>query len=441
MARALQESDPKSWKLLARLRLRLEPFLEAAAKSPTGQDPRREVPAGDCFCLLLFGRFNPALKSMRALCHSWVWDGRDAFVRMLQGSPPHAAFMVLTPNPISTPIRENGVMRSYLRIVVESAFYAAMCLLLSGCGGTAFKSAFIDYGDVYADTENHQMLLNLVRLSEHHPTYFFQQGNITANYEFTGTVSAQGAEDDKSQFVGSTPVRFFNWIAGPFSASATRSSRPIFNFIPLNGGDFAAESIAPLPAETLHAFFRDGFPVDVLMRCLVQEVTFTTPDTGKQLILYNVPSLENKTNYAIFLRLCAVLRQLQDRGDLYLSPIKVSRVGTAVGPESTNEPTSSDLMTAIDKGLIWHRESDAHWQLERQTTNDVSLQFQINQDGIDYLQTIQTDRPFRVQDIRRLEAVLGPGSTNEAPTAGLRSFLSVLSEMGQEEPAISSFGW
>lgn len=67
---ALEESDLKSWKLLAQFRQRLKPLLEAAPKSPTEQDPRREVLAEDYFCLLLFGLFNPALKSMRALCHA-----------------------------------------------------------------------------------------------------------------------------------------------------------------------------------------------------------------------------------------------------------------------------------------------------------------------------------------------------------------------------------
>jgi hypothetical protein len=75
---ALQESDLKSWKLLAQFRQRLKPLLAAAPKSPTEQDPRREVLAEDYFCLLLFGLFNPALKSMRALCHA---SGRFARMR------------------------------------------------------------------------------------------------------------------------------------------------------------------------------------------------------------------------------------------------------------------------------------------------------------------------------------------------------------------------
>ncbi len=70
VAPELKESELKSWKLLKQFRHRLKPLLAAAPKSPTEGDPRREVLAEDYFCLLLFGLFNPALKSVRGLCQA-----------------------------------------------------------------------------------------------------------------------------------------------------------------------------------------------------------------------------------------------------------------------------------------------------------------------------------------------------------------------------------
>jgi len=66
----VEQSDLRSWKLLQQFRQRLRPLLAAAARTPTEQDPRCELLAEDYFSLLLFGLFNPALKSMRALCHA-----------------------------------------------------------------------------------------------------------------------------------------------------------------------------------------------------------------------------------------------------------------------------------------------------------------------------------------------------------------------------------
>jgi len=66
----IKESDLQSWKLLQDFRRRLQPHLASASKTPTELDPRCELLAEDYFCLLLFGLFNPALRSMRALCYA-----------------------------------------------------------------------------------------------------------------------------------------------------------------------------------------------------------------------------------------------------------------------------------------------------------------------------------------------------------------------------------
>jgi hypothetical protein len=80
----VKASELRNWKLLDQFRQQLQPFLGAAARSPTETDPRREVLAEDYFCLLLFGLFNPALKSMRALCHA---SGRFEKMRQVCSRP------------------------------------------------------------------------------------------------------------------------------------------------------------------------------------------------------------------------------------------------------------------------------------------------------------------------------------------------------------------
>src|SRR5579863_4569443 len=66
----IKASDLQSWRLLRRFRERLQPHLRAAAKTAVAPDPRSQLLAEDYFSLLLFGLFNPALRSMRALCHA-----------------------------------------------------------------------------------------------------------------------------------------------------------------------------------------------------------------------------------------------------------------------------------------------------------------------------------------------------------------------------------
>ncbi len=82
----LKEKDLRCWHLLDQFRRRLQPHYDA--KAVAQEDPRRKIFADDYFCLLLFGLFNPALKSMRALCHA---SGRFEKMRRVCSCPIAAA--------------------------------------------------------------------------------------------------------------------------------------------------------------------------------------------------------------------------------------------------------------------------------------------------------------------------------------------------------------
>lgn len=103
-----KESDLQSWKLLRQFRERLRPHLAAAAKTRTEQDPRCQLLAEDYFSLLLFGLFNPALRSMRALCHA---SGRLIKMRQVCSRPMATTSFsegqhLFEPGILSTMVRE-----------------------------------------------------------------------------------------------------------------------------------------------------------------------------------------------------------------------------------------------------------------------------------------------------------------------------------------------
>jgi hypothetical protein len=68
LAVQLKESDLRCWHLLDQFRKRLASHHDSAAAAK--DDSQRKLFADDYFSLLLFGLFNPALKSARALCHA-----------------------------------------------------------------------------------------------------------------------------------------------------------------------------------------------------------------------------------------------------------------------------------------------------------------------------------------------------------------------------------
>jgi len=69
-AQPLSEHDLSRWKLVEDFRARL---MEASARVPmprSEEDPRRRLLSADYFSLLLFGLFNPVVRTMRGLCEA-----------------------------------------------------------------------------------------------------------------------------------------------------------------------------------------------------------------------------------------------------------------------------------------------------------------------------------------------------------------------------------
>lgn len=308
-------------------------------------------------------------------------------------------------------------------------------LLAAGCTSHELRTSFSDYGEVYADAQNRQMLLNLVRLSQHHPTYFFQLGQINASYNYTTSVSASGGQSDKSAVTSNGKgIPLVSWLVGALSGTASRSSSPTFTYVPLSGGDFAAHLITPLVPDTFHALFREGFPVDILMRTLVQEVHFTPPGETNEIVLYNVPSLDNKTNYARFLRLCDTLRQLQVRGYL---PQKFRQQNEPVTGPELEKLEAKDVIEAAAQKMRWKMDATGKWYLERPSEATNSPAFEITPEGSDWLETLNHP-PFQSLEIKNLQHIFGPNSSaTNSPLVQLRSFLFVLADMADEQTAFA----
>src|ERR1700684_93107 len=78
------------------------------------------------------------------------------------------------------------------KTTIAAGMLAVLCiaiLFLAGCAARALQGDYKGYVTAYAESSNRQMLLNLARLSEHHPTYFFKLGQITTNYRYQATLN------------------------------------------------------------------------------------------------------------------------------------------------------------------------------------------------------------------------------------------------------------
>jgi hypothetical protein len=66
--RELTTKDLSNWKMIEHFQKALAPVVAKAELHPTFSDPRRELGYASYLSLFLFGLFNPAVESMRALC-------------------------------------------------------------------------------------------------------------------------------------------------------------------------------------------------------------------------------------------------------------------------------------------------------------------------------------------------------------------------------------
>lgn len=187
---------------------------------------------------------------------------------------------------------------------------------LSGCtlGPPALKSTFIDYSQAYAYSGNTQMLLNLARGANYHPPYFLQLANITTTFQFIGEASLLGSGNrtrppgEKITDVGS--------VASLFGSYA---EQPTFDYTPLSGQSFAQVVLSPIPQNVFFSLFEQGFPADMLLRAVVLSMLFEYPESGRRVVLENIPDLARPERFFNFLRLAALLRELQLEQAVYVA--------------------------------------------------------------------------------------------------------------------------
>lgn len=261
---------------------------------------------------------------------------------------------------------------------------ATVFLTLSGCAARRMKTDFKDFESAYAETSNREVLLNLARLENHDPTYFFKLGQISTSYRMQAGVSANGNYVTQGMTPGGAN------ITGGITPNILYESDPAFTFIPVNDDTNAQLLLKPVPAETLYVLYQQGWRLDQLFRLMVDRIELTTND-GTHCItetIRNTP--EDLGGYVRFLRISAILYVLQKQGYLLLRgenefvPYdKNSVLADAPNVQASSGPPGLEKTTAIVSGKdfddawnnnsVWERAKEGDdkgkWRLGRETFN------------------------------------------------------------------------
>ena len=231
----------------------------------------------------------------------------------------------------------NTTTRKLWALFCPGVLILSLPFWLGACStGRVVHEQFRGVNMAYADSLNEQMLLNIARLDNGHPAYYLAIGTINNRYTFTSQTSAgttvastdsRTVTDSKSQtvsggsiftLIGKTVAAVGSTVlGGSFSQQLTGTATPDFQFIPLNNEQVAQQVLKPIPTDVFSALYLQDYPIDQLMRVLIERVETTLPG-GKELVLINSPTRGTVEDYPRFLRACAILRELQRTGNLLL---------------------------------------------------------------------------------------------------------------------------
>jgi hypothetical protein len=338
----------------------------------------------------------------------------------------------------------------------------AGALLLCGCSAQRYKVDYGGFQNAYATNSNQQMLLNLARLDQHEPTYFLQFGQISVQYNWNTSLNVVGNESIPS-IGGTNPLRS-PLATGAATLAGTAAMNPAFTFIPVTDEKVAQQLLQPVNPEVLYALFQQGWPVDQLMRLMVDRAEITDQN-GTSRVDFNTPGMKG---YDLFLNACAVARNLQEQGYMTLEAKNVFTPAVD-GVVSDTPPKVEDIISLAkgsgsgnnsDSGggggsgggtkLIWGKLADGKWTVG---TDELTPTFKYNGPTDDkgkaqaYANMTKSSE-YIPGAVKNMQDILDKGfsvqakaTSNKSGSPGthlvLRSFLGILAAASQEEAAFN----
>ena len=209
--------------------------------------------------------------------------------------------------------------------------------LMVGChvtGPTSIRTGRNDYNTAVQQTNNEQLLLNLVRLRYHDTPFFLETASIATTFTFETGLAASG--------------NFPESAANPYGVSGhiAYTERPTITYAPLQGDQYVRELLSPLDLTTFLLFLHSGWEIDRLLRVVIHTING----------IPNAPTAAGPTpahapEYERFLKVAELFRQLQIDGALRLGAPRDAQDGSVellVVPGFRDDPRLRELVHELD---------------------------------------------------------------------------------------------
>jgi hypothetical protein len=175
-------------------------------------------------------------------------------------------------------------------------------------------------------TDNEQLLLNLVRLRYSDTPFFLEVTSVSTNFTFT-------SRGDAGVLLPSGGSSLFN-----LGASAEIAENPTITYTPVDGEQFVREVLSPIDMPTLLLLFNSGWGAERIVRVCVQSINgIPNAPTGSG------PTPAEAPVYQEFKRGVRMLAPLNRRGALQLGITEDEDVLLKIDPSVRDAPELREL--------------------------------------------------------------------------------------------------
>jgi hypothetical protein len=228
--------------------------------------------------------------------------------------------------------------RRFLPVVFLLAGWAGV----SGClGPKAIQHTRIRYNEVVRDTNDEQLLMNIVRLRYADSPVFIDLPNITSQFEVAGGGNYLGGYGD--QYRGHTHLGF-----GDLSMRDT----PTLSYHPREGREIAKALLTPLSADLFNVI-NAGADIEQIMLLCVSDINDVSNARGATLLTPKIP--EDNTEYVEGIRL---LEWLKERDGIELGIENDEDAAGASDPIAKSAVQGRDLVNAAKDSYVYRARAE-----------------------------------------------------------------------------------
>ncbi len=217
------------------------------------------------------------------------------------------------------------------------------CSTLSGClGPGAVQTTRMRYNQVVRNTNDEQLLINLVRLRYADSPVFIDLPNITSQFEIAGGASYPGKAGSQTAF----------GVAG-----LTGRDTPTLSYHPREGREIAKSLLTPMSAD-LFSVVNAGADVEQLCLLTINDINDVSNAPHATIL---VP--KSADDNSLFLRGVQLLSQLRDREGTELGVGTFEESQTASDSIPTSKLDASDILAAARDAYVFRGQPNGESRL------------------------------------------------------------------------------